>query len=643
MKNLLFFLGIICCIQATGQELSRGSDRLDSVTDTLQIKQYMQMAEQSSSDHPDSAIYFYQLAFQGAMRIRDKKRLANSSLLLFKLFIKAGKYEDAFNLAGEETNIGKKWHDDELQLKGHNNTAIAYQYLNDYQHAADYYLKAAGVADRMGDKAIEAKILDNMSSLFLKLKNYKMAYTYGLQSYTISRQRKDSLYMISGLMSMGDAEAGMEKYDSALVILNKAESIGLRINEILKVMLAKENKGIIYIKTQKADSAIKEFTDALTMARQNNYPYLIATALNGLANGEVLNNNYEKAERYAEKAIAMAQKQQLGSELAEMYDNMSSIKEKLGKAAEALAYRNRYDQINDSIMNIEVKTNISRMNIQYNTAKKDKEILQQKLELTKKQAAIQKRNILLLLVMVILAALTTVLISSLRSYQNKKKLHAQTVLSLQKEQEVIRLKALMEGKDEERQRISREMHDDIGSGLTSILFLSNQLKNSATTAQKGAWEKITQNTNTLISKMNEIIWSMNTDYDTLEDLVTYLRHQAGELLDSAGINYHFHIPPAIPEVSFSGEQRRNIYLVVKEALHNIIKHAGANEVNIQFEFDPAILITIRDNGKGFERDQVRRFGNGLKNMKQRMESIAGSLDITNNQGVTVQLYLPLSG
>lgn len=283
------------------------------------------------------------------------------------------------------------------------------------------------------------------------------------------------------------------------------------------------------------------------------------------------------------------------------------------------------------------------MNIQYNTAKKDKEILQQKLELTKKQAAIQKRNILLLLVMVILAALTTILISSLHSYQNKKKLHVQTVLSLQKEQEVVRLKALMEGKDEERQRISREMHDDIGSGLTSILFLSNHLKNSATAVQKEAWEKITQNTNTLISKMNEIIWSMNTDYDTLEDLVTYLRHQAGELLDSAGINYHFHIPPVIPEVSFSGEQRRNIYLVVKEALHNIIKHARANEVNIQFDFDPAILITIRDNGKGFESGQVRRFGNGLKNMKQRMESIAGSLDITNNQGVTVQLYLPLSG
>lgn len=196
----------------------------------------------------------------------------------------------------------------------------------------------------------------------------------------------------------------------------------------------------------------------------------------------------------------------------------------------------------------------------------------------------------------------------------------------------------MEAREEERSRIGKEMHDDIGSGLTTILFLSNHLKNDLQTSGK-----IANNANTLIGKMNEIIWSMNMDYDTLEDLVTYLRQHTGEMLESADIHYHFHIPASIPEVTLSGEQRRNIYLVVKESLHNIIKHAQAQEVNISFHFDQYIHILIRDNGKGFNEEEIRRFGNGLKNMNQRMESIGGSFDIKNNHGVTITLKAPIKG
>ena len=618
-------------------------DQSASETDTILVKKYLQKAQQFERGHPDSAAYYYKQALQTASNTRDTQNIGTAFVSLFKLHIKKGKYEDAFDLAQEETRIGKKWASRELQLKGYNNTAIAYQYLNDYQMAADFYLKAAGISDKMGDHALEAKILDNMSSLFLRLKNYKAAYTYGSQSYNISRQRNDSLYMISGLISMGDAEAGMEKYDSALADFNKVEIIALRINEILKVMLAKGNKGLIYIKTGKVDLATSEFSDVLRLAKKNDYPYMVAIALNGLASSEMVNKNYGKAEQYAREAIARAQKQKLGAELAEMYDNISAIKQKLGKSAEALTYKNLYEQINDSLMNIQIKTNISRMNIQYNTAKKDKEILQQKLQLTENQAAIQKRNTWLLLFLIIMIAFAVILITLSRNYSNKRKLHAQTLLSMQKEQEVVRLKALMEGKDEERQRISSEMHDDIGSGLTSILFLSNHLKDSFPSSQTETLEKITNNANSLISKMNEIIWAMNTDYDTLEDLVAYLRHHAGELLENANINYHFHIPPIIPDVNLSGEERRNIYLVVIEALHNIIKHAQADEVNISFSFDDSIHVSICDNGKGFVDEQVRRFGNGLKNMKQRMESIAGNFNIKNDQGVTIQLSLPLAG
>jgi signal transduction histidine kinase len=202
---------------------------------------------------------------------------------------------------------------------------------------------------------------------------------------------------------------------------------------------------------------------------------------------------------------------------------------------------------------------------------------------------------------------------------------------------------MMEGQEQERQRISGEMHDDIGSGLTTILFLSNHLKENSISANETTAGKIAQYANSLIGKMNEIIWSMNTDYNTLDDLVAYIRHQSGELLENANVSYRFNIPENIPVVKLSGEQRRNIFLVVKEALHNIIKHANAGLATIDISIDKELAIFIRDDGKGIDKEKNHRFGNGLTSMRMRMESIGGTFQIMEDNGTLIHLTVPLAG
>jgi signal transduction histidine kinase len=136
---------------------------------------------------------------------------------------------------------------------------------------------------------------------------------------------------------------------------------------------------------------------------------------------------------------------------------------------------------------------------------------------------------------------------------------------------------------------------------------------------------------------------MNPEYDTLADLVAYLRREAGELLEQGDLAYTFDIPEAVPDASLSSEQRRNVYLTVKEALHNVVKHAGATRVDIVFRFDGIMTITIRDNGKGMAGQPGRSFGNGLRNMSRRMETIGGRFRVTSEAGVAVELSLPLAG
>ena len=118
-------------------------------------------------------------------------------------------------------------------------------------------------------------------------------------------------------------------------------------------------------------------------------------------------------------------------------------------------------------------------------------------------------------------------------------------------------------------------------------------------------------------------------------------NHAVEFLQNHNLQYNFEIPATIPSVHLTGEQRRNIYLVIKEALHNIVKHACATKVCISFELNNELSVSIHDNGKGVDTAALRRFGNGLKNMQQRMESIGGTFEIINNDGTTIHLQCPV--
>lgn len=638
---LVIFTLILSHRHVLAQPARRGQEELRD-GDTTLVNRYLQTARRWEALNHDSASHYYGKAKTLAVSIGDRKGAGDAYVQLFLGLFKESRYEEALSVADEEVTLGDKWKDDGIRMKGYNNLAIAYQYLSDYQTATTYYLKAAAFADKMGDRLKEAKIFDNMASLFLSLKDYKTAYSYGLHEYELSRERQDTLYMISGLTSAGAAESGLKKYQAALQHFEQGEALAYQTHNMIKAATILTDKGMLRQAMNDLPAATMEFKKAIGIADQWNIPYIRMISLNGLSQVEMALGNYKKADRQADEAIALGEKLHLSAELAEMYNQSASIKQKLGKLSQSLLYKNRYEKINDSLMNVQIRTNINRLNIQYHTVQKDKEILQQKLQLAQNQVAIQRKNAWILLFTVGLSALILILVVSFRNYRNKKKLHGQTVLALQKEQEVIRLRALMEGKDQERRRIAQEMHDDIGAGLTTILFLSNRLTQDAVPGNRHTGEKIVKNANGLIGKMNEIIWSMNTEYDTLEDLLAYIRHNAGELLDSMGLQYHFHIPDAIPVIRLSGEQRRNIYLVVKESLHNIIKHAGATKVDIRFRSDPAICISVQDDGKGLDGDRSNRFGNGLKNMRQRMMSIGGELEILTDQGTEVRLTLPLT-
>lgn len=201
-----------------------------------------------------------------------------------------------------------------------------------------------------------------------------------------------------------------------------------------------------------------------------------------------------------------------------------------------------------------------------------------------------------------------------------------------------------EALSQERNRIAGEMHDDLGGGLTSIRMLSNRVQKKITNPdiQKQV-DKIAQYSQELVQKMGEIIWAMNSNFDTIENLIAYIRRYAVDFLEVNGLRYHINEPEEMPDSAISGERRRNVYLAVKESLHNVVKHAGAGRVTISFEIKDGQQLSVRvqDDGKGIDLEQVNRFGNGLFNMRQRLRDVGGEMLIENYEGTLLTFIVPL--
>jgi signal transduction histidine kinase len=202
--------------------------------------------------------------------------------------------------------------------------------------------------------------------------------------------------------------------------------------------------------------------------------------------------------------------------------------------------------------------------------------------------------------------------------------------------------AVLAAQQQERDRISADMHDELGSGMTAIRLMSEILKHKMKDQHFPELEKISSSANDLLSKMNTIIWTMKSSNDTLESLVAYIRAHATEYFDNTPIECKVNVPAVIPQVDISGEKRRNIFLSVKEALNNAMKHSQGTQIRIDIiTLDNKLIIKVADNGVGINPEQLRRFGNGLSNMRRRMESINGSCKIEGEGSCVVTFEAPI--
>jgi signal transduction histidine kinase len=235
--------------------------------------------------------------------------------------------------------------------------------------------------------------------------------------------------------------------------------------------------------------------------------------------------------------------------------------------------------------------------------------------------------------------------------------------------------------ERERARIAKDMHDDIGAGLTKIAMLSEsgiERKGDKETRRQGDKEKgrredgrndgeyimqkpeekeqeldgesrerfmkVATAAREMINRLNVIVWALNPRYDNLDSLLSYSRRYFGEYLDNFGIDFSMKVKGDVPDLQVTPDFRRNIFYACQEAIHNAVKHGECSEINFDVQINDKILdIIITDNGKGFDREKQGSGGNGLLNMRKRTEELGGTSEVESEtgKGTRVRFGIPL--
>ena len=202
--------------------------------------------------------------------------------------------------------------------------------------------------------------------------------------------------------------------------------------------------------------------------------------------------------------------------------------------------------------------------------------------------------------------------------------------------------------ERERTRVAQDLHDELGAGLTEVSILGSLANTAAvpTETKEQYLDQITQMARSLVTSLDEIVWAVNPHYDSAASLASYFSLFAESFLKLAGIACRFHVAADIPDYPLDSKVRHEVFCAFKEALNNVVRHSGATEVQIGFEVTgPKLMLSVIDNGRGFESVAASPGRDGLTGLRQRMRQLGGDCEITSQpgHGTKIEFHLPSNG
>lgn len=372
--------------------------------------------------------------------------------------------------------------------------------------------------------------------------------------------------------------------------------------------------GQIYLQKQNRDSAAIYLQRSLFSAQKSNYFDVVLLDYGYLMS--CFDKNQEVADQYFEKGQKLIDTKIINLAFKRLFYNIAlDVFQKNNQIDKVAFVQHKIIAIDDKT---KLKGNSYIQNITEQYAKNETKLLKLQIDELKKEREFSILQLIAALLSVVLLSLVIIII------RRKNKLQ----------------KNLLRQKNE----ISKDLHDDIGSGLSSILIHADLLLKSgdADEKQKLLASKIGQTGKEISQRLNTFIWSLNAEHNTLQDFLEYLKHYGTTLFDETAVKFTFDNEIYDTEIiKMNGQMRKNLFYAVKEVLNNSLKHANGTSLDLTVRLLPSnqLQIRIQDNGSGIVKENS--FGNGLKNIQNRVEELKGTSTVKTDSGLLTVISIPL--
>jgi two-component system NarL family sensor kinase len=550
------------------------------------------------------------------------KGLHNSSKSQYRLGLKH--YEKAFLLL-QNSNA------DSLKAKALNGMGHNYKIFGEHKKAVEKVYEALTLYEKNKDSLGIGSALTLLGDIYFQLDQMPKAKDAYEKAMLVLKNHKSSIIYLSSAHSLANYYGMKGAFSQALQL----DEMGIDICNSLNLPKMKvaflDNKANCFLYSNQMDSAYYYFNECLKLDLINGNKKQIADTYSNLGQFFLMKKDLNEAERQIKKSIEILKEDNLRSNLSKALSILAAIyvqKKEFQKANEV----NKELVANHKLILEEREASaLAEYKIVYETEKKEARIEVLELEnkvrnLKIKQQELQVKRSNYILVLLGVSFLFVLVIAYFWYHHVKLKSSLEKKLIVQ------------ETEENERIRMAKDIHDDLGSDLSKINFLSEILsKQSQQTPDLKRYTSLIQETaQKMIDNMRDLIWAMNPKNASLDNLVSRMREHTTDYLEDYQINTTYNIPENIPQKIVTSEAHRTLFLVMKEAVNNIAKHSGAKNVHIEIYFSEEDLkIVIQDDGKGFEISETN--GNGLKNMKSRIEDLGGAFKVESKlvKGTTI--------
>jgi two-component system, NarL family, sensor histidine kinase UhpB len=575
------------------------------------------------------ATYFYQNNFLVALenflmalsiskKLNDELNIANSNNNLALVYTYQGHYSKALDCHKAALKSYEELGDTAGMIRSYHNTGIVYFEQGNYPEALESYLSALKLAEKIGDKHGIAGDYLNIGGVYIKQKKY----SEGLQMYSSALKLYEEIgakhQVGTCYAQISQAYADQKEYKKALETTETAIRLLEQIGDPIGVTQTKDVRAQVFLELNNYEEAVKIFLENLKSYRETGDSANTANALNNLGYAFLKQRKYSDAIKYLQSGLSLAQQTGAKERLVESYHYLAESYEGINDCKNAYMFQKLYASLSDSLFNETKSKQIEEMKVKYETEKKDNDIALLNKDKEIQDVEIKKQKLQKYSFIGGLGVVIVLMFFGYRTYRTRQALRLQDI----------------------RNKIAGDLHDDIGSTLNSISVYS-EVARRKDEQQDEALEMIGDASRKIIDAMSDIVWTVNPENDSFAKILFRMKSLAYNLFRAKKIEYSFHADETLDDKKLRLEDRRNFYLIFKEAINNLVKYSNATQVAITLTNENDLIrLLIRDNGVGFDTSQDA-VGNGLKNMKRRADEMSAQLKIESGKGSGTQIELIL--